>query len=171
MAWQRAGRRAHWSRRTWRSHSGCGANWIDRPVHSFYFLLFRPLYGLPTAESTKDTAIYCHLVGRVVPFEDASQSTRVTNVFCDQLCGGILPVMQCPFGDGGLEPVERGARGFIQRVVICPAGVWLKSPHVGEMQSVIVAPFIGHAKFHFRLRLELLNALDEQRFQPMRPIQ
>jgi len=40
------------------------------------------------------------------------------DIFCDQYCGGVLPVMESPFGDGGLELIQRGTGRILQRIII-----------------------------------------------------
>ena len=68
-------------------------------------------------------------------------------VFRNQSRGGFLPVVQRPFGDGGLEPIEGRAGGFVEGVIIRAVGVGFEADHVREIQRVVVSPLVGGAEF------------------------
>ena len=78
-----------------------------------------------------------------------------------------MPVVESPFGDGGLEPIKRSTGCFVERVVVGAAGVGPEPEHVREMHSGVLTPFICGAEFRIRLRFELLDGLNQKRFQCM----
>src|SRR5712692_4424396 len=82
-----------------------------------------------------------------------------------QLCGCVLPVVQSSLRYCSAKPFKRFLCYRVEMLFLRAAAIWLYPHNVGEVQRVIVTPFIGHPKIALLLGLQASDALTEQGFE------
>src|SRR6266851_1355274 len=103
--------------------------------------------------------------GLARPLFTATLRASSPNVLGHELCRCRLPVVQGALRDGGTKPLERFLSDGVRAAMLCAAAVRLDPCHVGEIERVIMPPFVRGAEISFLPGFQAGDALAEQGFE------